>query len=631
MEAWNLPVRANPLKTREDMALSLSQLLAPLQDRFVRSGAGLHVGNTAAHYDETAALLEGECRLLWGLVPLAAGGGTSVFFSALRKGIAAGTDPAGPGYWGIGGDRDQRFVEMAAIAFAILIAPREFWDPLPEEDRLHLSAWLSTINTVELPPTNWEFFRVFVNIALMKAGMPYSPERLATGLEAIDALYRQDGWYIDETNYDLYNPFAFHFYGLLYATAMESEDGERCARFRERARLFTAQFLPWFAGDGTSLPFGRSLCYRFATASFFAALAYAGEDGLGWGVLKGLVLRDLRTWFARPIFDHEGVLTIGYAYPNLLMAEQYNAPGSPYWALKAYLPLAMPEDHPFWRSEEEPLPARPEKTLLGPPGLLITREGTGGSEHVYALNAGQYPCWESENAAAKYAKFAYSNRFGFCVSHSSYDLPKTGCDSSLLLSEGDGYWRERRRSDERRSCLDYVYSAWSPWPDVRVRTWLIPFGPWHIRIHAIESGRRLLSAEGGFSLPVENRFRGPRIPLVEASSAGIYAAVEGASGGILGLLALGQADARRAELHKPEPNLNVLHQKIFVPLLRGELGPGSAILACAVLGAPGDGGREAWADPPSAVYDPESGCVKAARGRAIVEVETGLPGLGGRL
>ena len=42
------------------------------------------------------------------------------------------------------------------------------------------------------------------------------------------------------------------------------------------------------------------------------------------------------------------------------MCEDYNAPGSPYWALKTYLMLALPESHPFWQAEEQPLPSLAE-------------------------------------------------------------------------------------------------------------------------------------------------------------------------------------------------------------------------------------------------------------------------------
>lgn len=54
----------------------------------------------------------------------------------------------------------------------------------------------------------------------------------------------------------------------------------------------------------------------------------------------------------RPIRDPAGLLTLGYGYAQPALAEQYNAPGSPYWALKAFLPLAVPAEHPFWTSPE---------------------------------------------------------------------------------------------------------------------------------------------------------------------------------------------------------------------------------------------------------------------------------------
>jgi hypothetical protein len=616
--------------------------MRPLLGRFVRGNAGLDLGRSAAHYDEVAALMEGESRLLWGLGPYAAGASpgagapaAEAAIALVREGLARGSDPEGPYFWGVGGDRDQRYVEMASISLSLLIAPETFWEPLSEAERKNLGDWLGAINGVELPPTNWEFFRVLVNLALRRLGLAsYDERRMEGGLAAIEALYRSDGWYIDETNYDLYNPFAFHFFGLVYAALAEGEDPERARRFRERARLFAAQFLPWFASDGSSVPFGRSLCYRFAASAFFSACAFAEEEVLPWGLLKGLVLRNLRYWFSQPIFDHEGILTIGYGYPNLVMAEQYNSPGSPYWALKAYLVLALPAGHPFWSAAEEDLPSLPPVSHNAPPHLLACRSGEGAQEHVYLLNAGQYPCWESVNAAAKYSKFAYSNRFGFCVSHSSYDLGKTGCDSSLLLSEGDGYWRERRKSRDRLSCADFVLSTWEPWPDVLIRTWILPLGKWQVRVHEIDSGRELESAEGGFSLPDESGLELPVSPILSTDRPGsILASFPWAYGGIAEL-----GGGRKAELHKPDPNLNVLHPKVLIPLLRGPIGKGRSLLACAVIaglaggsgygdGAIGDALLEDWAAPPRLERDGGTGLLRVElRGRTVILDEAAAGG-----
>src|SRR5690606_4360265 len=127
-------------------------------------------------------------------------------------------------------------------------------------------------------------------------------------------------------------------------------DDERVKRYRERAELFARDIRHWFDEDGGVLAFGRSLTYRFACGGIWGALAFADLEALPWGEIKGHFMRHLRWWAKLPIADRDGVLSIGYGYPNLLMSENYNSAGSPYWALKAFLPLALPQDHPFWQA-----------------------------------------------------------------------------------------------------------------------------------------------------------------------------------------------------------------------------------------------------------------------------------------
>lgn len=73
----------------------------------------------------------------------------------------------------------------------------------------------------------------------------------------------------------------------------------------------------------------------------------------------------------------------------------------------------------------------------------------------------------------------------------------------LPLADGDNYYRGRRDCEEVRVDENFIFSRWSPWHDVHVDTWLIPFGEWHLRLHRINSARTLQTAEGGFA--VRNR------------------------------------------------------------------------------------------------------------------------------
>lgn len=127
--------------------------------------------------------------------------------------------------------------------------------------------------------------------------------------------------------------FAIHFLQLLYAKLAGADEPERAAEFRKRAQIAALDLAHYFDEEGRSIPFGRSVGYRFAMCAFWGALAYADVElptPLTWGMVKGIVLRHLRWWQTQPhIWSSSGTLTIGYSYPNMYMAENYNSPGSP--------------------------------------------------------------------------------------------------------------------------------------------------------------------------------------------------------------------------------------------------------------------------------------------------------------
>ena len=130
----------NPLKTRDDVQRLMRDLVEPIVPHFSPARARVVLGPNRALYGDPAGLLEGFARPLWGLVPLAAGGGKFKHWDLWRKGIENGTDPTHPEYWGLPGDYNQRSVEMAAFGVGIALAPKELWEKLPEVARKRLVA-----------------------------------------------------------------------------------------------------------------------------------------------------------------------------------------------------------------------------------------------------------------------------------------------------------------------------------------------------------------------------------------------------------------------------------------------------------------------------------------------------------
>ncbi|SFF17403.1 hypothetical protein SAMN05216251_109105 [Actinacidiphila alni] len=572
---------------RGELQAYVRELVEPLVGCASPGGARIRPGVSVAHYPDTAADLEGYARPLWGLAPLAAGGGDFGHWDLWARGLAAGTDPGHPEYWGTADGIDQRTVETAAIGFALALAPDRLWDPLTGKERDRVGAWLASYLHVRTPENNWNFFPVMVSLGLDRVGYGHDRDARHARLDRLEGYALNGGWYADgdTAQRDYYIPWAMHFYGLIYAALAGDGDPARAARFRQRAADFAPGFRHWFAADGAAVPFGRSLTYRFAQGSFWGALPYAGVDAVPYGEAKGLLLRHLRWWRERSALTSPGgLLSIGYGYPQPALAEQYNSPGSPYWAAKAFLPLALPADHAFWTVPEEPAADLPDALAQPDAGAVLLRSGGDAT----LLSGRQYNHW-ARGGSAKYAKFAYSTRFGFSVPVDGLGPEPAAYDSVLAVSDdaGDAPRHFRIREDQDDPAVEdgnTVRSTWRPWPDVEITTWLTAAAPWHLRTHRIRTGRALHTAEGGFAVD-----RDAGLTLRQEVDGG--AVVVNEAGELSGLRDLD--GAREGRVVEPLSGTNVLARRTALPTLVTQLEPGEHWLRCAVLGA-GPGQAAAW-------------------------------------
>ncbi|KAL2127421.1 hypothetical protein VTI74DRAFT_10758 [Chaetomium olivicolor] len=515
----------NPFQTRADLVRAATALLKPLEQYRSPGKSRIRLATaTGAGFSETAAQLEGYARSLW-VVPslLLRQSGTDdadagLDLTAWLDGLETGTNPASPEYWGDVGDWDQRMVEMESIAFALLTAPERF---VPREPlaRDRLAAWLRQVNNRRMPENNWRWFRVFVNLALVKAlGMPMQDVRgvMERDLAVLDSFYLGEGWSSDglwgdeRKQADYYSgSFALQFAQMLYFRLSGGFDRERADRYRVQAGQFASGFWRYFDVNGAAIPFGRSLTYRYAFAAFWAAVAFADVplppplDHLG--VVKGLLLRHLRWWAKQPdIFNTDGTHNIGYTYPNMYMSENYNSPQSVYWCLKSFIVLHLAEHHPFWTAPELPHPlsktASTTKTLSAVAPLWPPRHITCNfPEHHFLLSAGQCTKRDHKAREAKYGKFAYSSAFAFSVPSGPL-LGQLAPDSTLSLSrDGGESWKVAWDPYEVRlesfsfgeEQLPALVSKWRPWREVEldIETTLVSptkeWTGWHFRIHRL--------------------------------------------------------------------------------------------------------------------------------------------------
>lgn len=286
----------NPFRTRSDLVRATLALLRPLGPHFSTGKGRIRIPvSTAAHFDETAAQLEGFARPLWAVGALLLGRDLTdddddhqqlaaeidAVVQPWIDGFVTGTDPDHPDYWGTMDDIDQRMVEAEIIAFALLAAPHRILGHVDQRTRTNIANWLRSLHTQPMPNNNWRWFRVFANLALVKTldePLDNVKSEISADLDLLDSFYRLDGWSADgpwltpeqaEAESRAYNEtgrrdavgigrqadyysgsFAIQFSQLLYVRFASDLDPERAERYRQRARDFGAGFWRYFDASG---------------------------------------------------------------------------------------------------------------------------------------------------------------------------------------------------------------------------------------------------------------------------------------------------------------------------------------------------------------------------------------------
>lgn len=590
--------RHRDLSTRDDLVVWLRDLLP---DPYA------YPATSGSTYDEDIRRFEWAVRPLWAIFSLLASGeydekDVGPFVRRIKDGL----DPEGPlAFPEPTLPRRQIIVEMEVFGYGLLVCPEELLSRLTPAERERLVAWLNLANGVDLPWGGWFCSRALVNAGLAAAGLPYDAERLTLDLRSIESMYAGDGWYENGRPFqrDHYIGLSFHFVLLL----LRRFAPEACPLPDEEARAaaFERDYVSWFDRQGRSVPFGRSIFYRFGHGCFWAAEALTGTHSLGLGEVKRLLLQHLRWWHAH-LVPASGPLAPGYGYPNLSLVENYCSPASPARALRALVVLALPPADEFW-SVAEREPAREPVRVEPGPGVLAV----SGPHHSYLLSATQFGGPTVSGGMSRYGKLCYSSAFGWNISRDVCGLTYFAVDSCLALSvAGLDQYASRDRVDMGEVRAGYAHTLWRYASIAQVETWLIPVNEsTHVRIHHVESSSSLDVCEGAFPLfgwnPKED------VPEEERDGAVLLSRVSEAGrlwrSGIVDARACddtlersveeaGLADVMRgvlwsdrdADVVLQDPNTNIYScERSAVPVLRARITAGTTWLACVVCGEPG--------------------------------------------
>jgi hypothetical protein len=183
------------------------------------------------------------------------------------------------------------------------------------------------------------------------------------------------------------------------------------------------------------------------------------------------------------------------------MAEPYCAPGSPYWAAKAFAPLLLPRDHDFWTAPEQPLPSEQGDYARAIPAATWVVRATGGEVELY--NAGT-----SINASnrrfgtAKYGKFCVRTGVGQLTQteHSPYP---PDCALTARLANGDLHGRHTTHAidvaNDHMSCF-YSLGEKTGQHSVQVESSIWWKEGWQLHLHRVHCSEPVVMQLGSYAL-----------------------------------------------------------------------------------------------------------------------------------
>jgi hypothetical protein len=407
-----------PELSREALVGLADRMLAAVRPFASPGGALVTLPGREGGYGRRVDGLEGFARtfLLAGFrIAGARGAGVDELLERYARGLAAGTDPASDERWVRLDEHGQAKVEAASLALVLDLTRPWLWDRLTPTVQDQVVAYLaSAVGDDTYPRINWVWFRLVVETFLRSVGGPWSAADVDEDLATHDSFVREDGWLADgpERAFDHYTGWALHLYPTLWARMRGAEDLAAPRRAQDLALLdrYLQDAVALVGGDGSPLLQGRSLVYRFAAAAPFWVGAVAEVPSLGPGLLRRAATRVVGHFVEHGAPDERGLLTLGWHHEWRALAQAYSGPGSPYWAAKGLLGIALPADHPAWTAPVEPLPVERGDVLraVRAPGWLIS--GTRADGVVRVVNHGTDHAVEGAEVADSplYARLGYS-------------------------------------------------------------------------------------------------------------------------------------------------------------------------------------------------------------------------------
>ena len=311
--------------------------------------------------------LEAFGRLLAGIAPwLALGPNDSKegmlrtkYITLSQQCIRNATDSTSPDFMNFK-DGAQPLVDAAFFAQALLRAPMQLWNPLPDTTKKNVIAALKASRAIKPYNNNWLLFSAMVEAALWQFDGACDTARINYAVNQHFTWYKGDGIYGDgaDLHWDYYNSFVIHPMLIEVLQVLNNHGLDKKNTYDtvlKRAVRYAAIQERLISPEGTYPIVGRSIAYRFGAFQALSKIAamHALPKSIAPQQVRAALYAVIKKQLAAPAtFDKDGWLTIGLYGHQPALGEAYISTGSLYLCAQVFLVLGLPPADDFWQGND---------------------------------------------------------------------------------------------------------------------------------------------------------------------------------------------------------------------------------------------------------------------------------------
>ncbi|WP_418360943.1 DUF2264 domain-containing protein [Sphingobacterium detergens] len=251
----------------------------------------------------------------------------------------------------------QQLVDASFITLGFMRSPW-LWENIDDQTRKNLIASIKITRQFRPAYSNWLLFSAMNEAFLAKYSEDWDVMRVDYALQQLEQWYVGDGMYMDGPYYafDYYNSYVIHPFlaGIMDMIQLKTKHYDSMfAKIRLRNERYAIIQERLINADGSFPPTGRSVIYRAAAFHHLADMAFKKRlpKELSNGQVRGALSAVLKKTTQNPNTYQNGWLTLGVYGSQPGLADSYNNQGSPYLCSVIFLPLGLPDEDPFWKSE----------------------------------------------------------------------------------------------------------------------------------------------------------------------------------------------------------------------------------------------------------------------------------------